>query len=148
MRKIWLSILFMLAVAWPAAARDLAVVTHRGNSVQDIALDKLVKICKGTTTKWADGTAIRLVIPEPASPGMGVALQKVFGMSAGEARALLQKIPSVRIVPNDQAAISTVENMPGAVALVDVYAISGKVNVVRIEGKLPFDPGYALHSNQ
>jgi len=33
------------------------------------------------------------------------------------------------------------------VGLVDVYAITGGVTVVKVGGKLPLEPGYALHGN-
>ena len=36
---------------------------------------------------------------------------------------------------------------PGAVGIVDVYAINSSVKVIRIDGKLPFDVGYALKGN-
>jgi hypothetical protein len=31
--------------------------------------------------------------------------------------------------------------------LVDVYSITGGVNVLKIGGKLPLEPGYSLHGN-
>jgi len=40
-----------------------------------------------------------------------------------------------------------VDATPGAVGLVDVYAINSAVKVLRIDGKLPFDAGYVLKSN-
>jgi hypothetical protein len=33
---------------------------------------------------------------------------------------------------------------PGAVGLVDVYTINSAVKVLHIDGKLPFDVGYAF----
>jgi hypothetical protein len=40
-----------------------------------------------------------------------------------------------------------VDNTPGAVGIVDVYSINSSVKVLRIDGKLPFDVGYALKGN-
>jgi hypothetical protein len=37
--------------------------------------------------------------------------------------------------------------MPGAVGVVDVYSITGGINVLKIDGKVPLDPGYVLHGN-
>ena len=47
----------------------------------------------------------------------------------------------------DEDLLRTVEATPGAVGLLDVYAINGSVKVLRIDGKLPFDPGYAFKGN-
>ena len=56
-------------------------------------------------------------------------------------------IPAVKIVGSDQDLLRTVEAMPGAVGIVDVYAINSAVKVLRVDGKLPFDVGYALKGN-
>jgi hypothetical protein len=40
-----------------------------------------------------------------------------------------------------------VESLPGAVGLIDIYSITSGVNVVKVNGKLPLEPGYVLHGN-
>jgi hypothetical protein len=40
-----------------------------------------------------------------------------------------------------------VESIPGAVGLVDVYSLNGKVNVLKVDGKLPLEQGYVLKSS-
>jgi len=40
-----------------------------------------------------------------------------------------------------------VASIPGAIGLVDVYSINSSVKVLRVDGKLPFDVGYALKGN-
>ena len=52
----------------------------------------------------------------------------------------------IKIV-NDEDLMRTVEAFPGAVGLVDVYAINSSVKVLRIDGKLPFDVGFSLKGN-
>jgi hypothetical protein len=53
----------------------------------------------------------------------------------------------VKIVDDDADLLRTVGATPGAVGIVDVYAINSSVKVIRIDGKLPFDVGYALKGN-
>jgi hypothetical protein len=55
--------------------------------------------------------------------------------------------PIVKIVDDDADLLRTVGATPGAVGIVDVYAINSSVKVIRIDGKLPFDVGYALKGN-
>jgi hypothetical protein len=50
----------------------------------------------------------------------------------------------VKIVDNEVDLLRTVEATPGAVGIVDVYSIDSSVKVLRVDGKLPFDLGYAL----
>ena len=66
---------------------------------------------------------------------MRLAMQKLFG--AGEARAAIAKLnesrEAVKIVGSDQDLLRTVEAMPGAVGIVDVYAINSAVKVLRTQ---------------
>jgi hypothetical protein len=47
-------------------------------------------------------------------------------------------------VDSEADLLRTVEATPGAVGIVDVYLINSAVKVLRVDGKLPFDLGYAL----
>ena len=55
--------------------------------------------------------------------------------------------PAIIVVASDEALVEKVESTPGTVGLVDVYSITGGVNVLRASGKLPLEPGYPLHGN-
>ena len=51
-----------------AAARDLAVVSNKANSVSALAVPDLVKICKGQTNRWPDGKSVTFIMRSPAIP--------------------------------------------------------------------------------
>lgn len=53
----------------------------------------------------------------------------------------------MKIVENDEDLLRTVEATAGAVGIIDVYSINSSVKVLRLDGKLPFDLGYALKGN-
>ena len=114
-------------------------------------MSELAKLCKGAPKSWPDGRNFTLVIHDPESPEMHGAIQKLFGVSASEVKPLLAKLnesrPVIRIVETDENLLRTVEATPGAVGLVDVYAINSSVKVLRIDGKLPFDVGYVFKGN-
>jgi hypothetical protein len=55
--------------------------------------------------------------------------------------------PAIMVLESDEAVVKKVESTPGAVGLVDVYSIGGGVTVLKVSGKLPLEPGYALHGN-
>jgi hypothetical protein len=50
-------------------------------------------------------------------------------------------------VGSDEELLRVVESTPGAVGILDVYSINSSVKVLRVDGKLPFDVGYALKGN-
>jgi hypothetical protein len=139
-----------LAVSAVPAVKNMAVVASAGSRLADVPLGDLVKMCKGMQKTWPDGKNFTLVIKDPESPEMRVPVQKLFG-AAADAKAAIAKLnegrETVKIVASDQDLLRTVESTPGAVGIVDVYAINSAVKVLRVDGKLPFDVGYALKGN-
>jgi hypothetical protein len=139
-----------LAVSAVPAVKNMAVVASVGSRLADVPLGDLVKMCKGMQKTWPDGKNFTLVIKDPESPEMRVPVQKLFG-AAADAKAAIAKLnegrETVKIVASDQDLLRTVESTPGAVGIVDVYAINSAVKVLRVDGKLPFDVGYALKGN-
>lgn len=147
-------LLILLSWTISAAAKDIALIANKSNHAVDIALPELVKICKGQTSRWPDGKAVTLVTRDPASPEMRLVLEKVYGLSKEEVTALIATAnhnrvnhPAIVVADSDQELVKDVESTPGAIGLVDVYAITGGVTVVRVGGKLPLEPGYVLHGN-
>jgi hypothetical protein len=133
------------------AIKNMAVVASAGSKLQDVPLAELAKLCKGAQKTWADGRSFTLVMKDPESPDMHVAVQRLFGVPAGEVKSAIAKLNEtrtvVRVVESDEDLLRTVEATPGAVGILDVYAINSAVKVLRIDGKLPFDTGYALKGN-
>jgi ABC-type phosphate transport system substrate-binding protein len=146
-----LSLVGIPHVSTSAGIKNMAVVVSAGSKLADLSLVDLMKLCKGTQKNWPDGKSFTLVIRDPESPDLRVAMQKLFGESGGEAKAAIAKVnearPIVKIVSNDDDLLRTVEATPGAVGILDVYAINSSVKVLRIDGKLPFDVGYAFKGN-
>ena len=133
------------------AIKNLAVVTSASSKLQDVPLAELAKLCKGAQKAWADGRSFTLVMKDPASPDMHIAVQKLFGASSSEVKTAIAKVNEaravVRVVESDEDLLHTVDATPGAVGILDVYAINSSVKVLRVDGKLPFDVGYALKGN-
>jgi hypothetical protein len=119
-----------------------------------MTLPELTKICKGQMERWADGKPVSFITRDPTLPDLKLLLEKVYGMSKEEVKALIANAnhgrtnhPAIVVVDSDEEAVKKVESIPGAVGVVDVYSISGAVTVVKVGGKLPLEPGYPLHGN-
>jgi hypothetical protein len=153
-RGKWLRIMALLFVAsmmggiTRAAVKNMAVIISAGSKVSDVPLADLVKLCKGTQKGWADGKNFLLVIKNPEAPEMRVVVQKLFGDAGGDVKATIAKLNELRvvvkIVASEEELLHIVETTPGAVGIIDVYSINSSVKVLRVDGKLPFDAGYAL----
>ena len=137
-----------------AAARDLAVVSNKANSVSALGLADLVKICKGQTNRWPDGKSVTFVMRSPASPAMKMVVEKLYEIPEPQVKELVATAnhgraghPAIMIVDTDEDLVNKVASIPGAVGVVDVYSINSSVSVVKLAGKLPLEPGYLLHGN-
>jgi hypothetical protein len=134
-----------------AAIKNMAVVISAGSKVSDVTLADLVKMCKGAQKTWQDGKSFLLVLKNPEAPEMRTAVQRLFGDAGSDPKAIIAKVNeshlTVKIVASDEDLLRTVEATPGAVGFLDVYSINSSVKVLRVDGKLPFDIGYALKGN-
>jgi len=152
--KVVLRTLLLMGLVTAAGAKDLAVVVNKANSVKTLSMAELVKVSKGETGKWPDGRPVTFVTRDPASPEMKIELQKIYGITPQEVAALINTAnhgrtdhPAIVVLNSDEAVVKRVESTPGAVGVVDVYSITGGISVLKIGGKLPLEPGYALHGN-
>jgi hypothetical protein len=138
----------VLATPAVSSIKKWAVVVSAGSKLQDVPLADLAKLCKGTQKTWPDGKNFTLVISDPESPEMKGAIQKLFGLAPNEVKAMIANLNELRqvvkIVNSEPDLLRTVEATPGAVGIVDVYSINSSVKVLRVDGRLPFDLGYAL----
>ena len=149
--RVSILVLISASLAW---GRDLALVSNKSNAVSVITLADLVKVSKAQTNRWPDGKPVTFVMRSPSVPAMKVVLEKVYGMSENEVRGLIvtsnhgrNEHPAIVVATSDDDLVNKVASLPGAVGVVDVYAINSSVTVVKIAGKLPLEPGYLLHSN-
>ena len=138
---------FAAASALPAI-KTMAVVVAADSKLPDISLAELIKLTRGTQKAWPDGRSFTLVLKNPTAPEMHVAVQKLFGVAPADVTAAIARInqsrPLIKVVGTDEDVFRTVTTTPGALGLVDVYAINSSVKVLHIDGKLPFDVGYPL----
>jgi hypothetical protein len=146
-----LCLIAMAATAAVPASKNMAVVVGTGSKLSDVALTELAKLCKGTQKSWPDGKSFILVMKSPESPEMRLTVLKLFGDASGDLKAAIAKVNEshsiVKIVASEEDLLRTVEATPGAVGIIDVYAINSSVKVLRVDGKLPFDVGYAFRGN-
>jgi hypothetical protein len=153
-RKTLSLCLFLAASVSLAAARDLALVSNKTNSVSAITVPDLVKVCKGQTSRWPDGKPVTFIMRNPSAPEMKFFVDKVYEVPEAQVKDLIATAnrgrmghPAIMIVDSDEDLVNKVASLPGAVGVVDVYAINSSVAVVKLSGKLPLEPGYLLHGN-
>jgi hypothetical protein len=145
----WCAVLALaVCVSAPCFAKTLAVIVDKSNTLAGMTVADLSKMFKFDSRKWPDGRDVVLVLPGPATPEMQILVEKLYHMPPGEVKNLLANHKNVVIVNSEEQMLKSVETIPGAVGLVDVYDITSRINILRIDGKLPLEQGYLLHSGQ
>jgi ABC-type phosphate transport system substrate-binding protein len=149
----WLAAI-LLACALQAAGRDVALIANKDVDVKNLGVADLLKLCKGQTSKWPNGRLVTFMVRETNVPDMKVALQKLYSMTPEDFDVMVAGAnhgrtdrPAIVVIDSDEALVKKVASTPGAMGLVDVYSITGAINVVKVGGKLPLEPGYLLHGN-
>ena len=141
----------------PALAEDppqpLAVIVHKASPVDSIALADLRKMLTGAIRNWPDSSPVVLAQQPDTSANQKRMLQLVLKTTpTAYNRVLLRaqfqggQVPTIKVINSDANAIAFVWNVPGALSLVDpiLAAASSHVKVLKVDGKLPSEPGYAL----
>jgi len=138
-------LLLLSGFAAPCFAHHMAVVVSKQNAVTTMTSVQLSRIFRSETKKWPDGRSIVLVLHR-GSAGEAVTLQRLNKMSAQQWRAWMDEHQdSFKIVDSDDEVLTLVESVPGAVGLVDVRSVNGRVTIVRVDGKVPMEDGYLPH---
>ena len=152
--RVFIVVMALLASATLAAARDLALVSNKANTVNAVTLADLVKICKAQTNRWPDGKPVTFVMLAPTQPEMKTLVEKIYEMPEGEIVSLITTAnhgranhPAIVVANSEDDLVNKVASIPGAIGVVDVYSINSSVAVIKIAGKLPLEPGYPLHGN-
>jgi hypothetical protein len=145
-RLAWVCVLFCCQLA---GARDVAMVTLKNTRSPFVKAADLAQAIK-STHKWADGSNLVVVVTEPSSPEMRIVAEKLLSLTSDGFKKSIDAANKGRVVflvvANDEEALKTLQGNPSAIALVNVYSINSSVDVWKIDGKLPLQPDYVLHS--
>ncbi len=143
--RLTIPLLFALISSAPCFAHHMAVVVSKQNGVATVTSIQLGKIFRAETKKWPDGKAITLVLHR-ASAGESVTLQHLNKMSAQQLETWITDHKEfVKLVDSDDEVLTYVQSTPGAVGLVDVRSVTDRVNIIRVDGKVPMEDGYLPH---
>jgi hypothetical protein len=152
MRRAFLLLCALLSLAAPrASATDVALVVHPQNEVSDVSWREVVAIFKEEQQHWKAGEKIYLIMQEAGTPERVLVLRRIYHMSEVELKRFwLEKLfrgeitAFPHVVASSTAAKRIVAKAPNALAFIDAGAVDATVKVLRIDGRRPGEPGYAL----
>jgi ABC-type phosphate transport system substrate-binding protein len=156
----WLVSLLLLGAIPRVSSADsapvLAVVVNKTNPVENLSESQLRKILLGEVTQFpgVDHRKVVLVHRDPESEVYRQMLLRVLKMTPAEYQRYLLAIVfrgadpiMIKTLNSDDTAAKFVFNVPDALAVIaaaPASAAAQMVRIVRIDGKLPGEPGYGL----
>lgn len=134
------------------SGRDLAIIVHRSNPVDGLSLAELRRMFLLDTQTWPRGRKITVVLREKGQPERAEALQMICELTETEyeRHVLLQTFRGnvgwgPRSIRSASAMLRFVFNVPGAIGYVWADEVDDTIKVLRMDGRLPGEPGYPLH---
>ncbi|MFY9842374.1 MAG: hypothetical protein WAK23_04640 [Terriglobales bacterium] len=129
-----------------AFPKDAALIVAKNSKVTVVQSAAFVKAFKSAPARLANGQEVILVVkalnlPETQVVGSKLLAQLPEGLNELAARQ------TIILATSDAEVIRIVSSMPNAVGVVDIYSITSAIVVMKVDGKLPLEPGYLLHYN-
>jgi hypothetical protein len=140
-----LALLVLLAVTpLLAFAKDAAMVVAKNSKVTTIQSAAFTKAFASAPARLADGQEIVLVVKPLNTPETQAVASKLLAQTPEGLNKMVAK-RAIIVVNSDAEVIRLVSSMPNAVGVVDTYSITSEIAVLKVDGKLPLEPGYLLH---
>jgi hypothetical protein len=134
----------------PAA---VVIIAHPGVPVpaNGLTLAQLQEIFLARRQFWTSGRRIRLLVREPEASERRIVLQQIYGMTEEQYSRYWLRMRAAAEVGSDPQPVKSpmmarlaAAQLPGAISFVPDGQQGSVVRVLRIDGKLPGDPGYPL----
>jgi ABC-type phosphate transport system substrate-binding protein len=130
---------------------DIAVVVHPDTPVNSLTLAEVRKVFLGERQYWNANVPVVLLIRAPVARERNVVLRTIYQMSESQFKQYwIAKIfraeaaSAPKVVYSNEMATELVSAIPGAIAFVDAHDVRPGTKMVRVDGRLPGEPGYEL----
>jgi ABC-type phosphate transport system substrate-binding protein len=133
------------------ATSPVAIVVHKDTDIEDLSLAELRNIFLANQQFWPDRTRIILLVRAPKSEVRDLVLNTIYEMDEAQfrqywiAKMFRAEVPrGPKIVFSTDMMLELVIAIPGSISFVGADEVTDNVRVVKVDGKLPADPGYPL----
>src|SRR6059058_4295071 len=126
---------------------DVAVVVHPDTPVSNLGLTEVRKVFLGDRQYWSTNIPVVLLIRAPVARERNVVLKVIYQMSESQFKQYwIAKIFRAESATAPKVVFSNemVTAIPGAIAFIDARDVRPGSKVVRVDGRLPKEPGYLL----
>ena len=129
----------------------IAIVVHKDTDVENLSLVELRNIFLANQQFWSNRKRIVLLVRAPKSEERDFVLNTIYQMDEAQfrqyriAKMFRAEVPrGPKIVFSTDMMLELVIAIPGSISFVSADEVTEDVRVIRVDGKLPSDPGYPL----
>ena len=129
----------------------IAIVVHKDTDVENLSLAELRNIFLANQQFWSNRKRIVLLVRAPKSEERDFVLNTIYQMDEAQfrqywiAKMFRAEVPrGPKIVFSTDMMLELVIAIPGSISFVSADEVTDDVRVIRVDGKLPSDPGYPL----
>ena len=144
-----------LALLQPLAAQrhdvDVAVVVHPDTPISNLSLAEVRKVFLGDRQYWSTNVPVVLMIRAPVARERNVVLKIIYQMSESQFKQYwiakifrAESATAPKVVYSNDMANQLVTAIPGSIAFIDSKDVKPGSKVLRVDGRLPGEPGYPL----
>ena len=130
---------------------DVAIVVHPDTPVNNLTLAEVRKVFLGERQYWNANIPVVLLIRAPVARERNVVLKTIYQMSESQFKQYwiakifrAESATAPKVVYSNDMANELASAIPGAIALTDVREVRPGTKVIRVDGRLPGEPGYPL----
>jgi ABC-type phosphate transport system substrate-binding protein len=146
-----LAAICVVALAQKSTNVDIAVVVHPDTPITNLSMAEVRKVFLGDRQYWSTNVPVVLLIRAPVARERDVVLKRIYQMSDAQFKQYwiakifrAESASAPKVVYSNDMANELVSAIPGAIAFIDSREVRPGVKIVRVEGKLPGEPGYQL----
>jgi len=129
----------------------VAIAVHPDTQISELSMTQLRKIFLADQQFWPDKTRITLLMKAPGAIERKLVLDRIYMMNEAQfrrywiAKMFRAEVPrGPKIVLSTGMALDLVVAIPGSISFTRADSVTDDVKVLRIDGLLPSDEGYAL----
>lgn len=140
------------AVAQKKAGEDVAVVVNPSTPVTEMSLAEVRKVFLGDRQYWNSNMPVVLLVRAPVAREREVVLRTIYQMGESQfkqywvAKIFRSEVVSApKIVYSEDMTKELLSAIPGGIAFLAAKDVGPGLRIVKVDGKLPGEPGYPLH---
>ena len=149
--SLLLGLTLLVSPAADSSSGDVAVVVNSTVPVGEMSFTELRRVFLGERQFWSSNLRISLLLHAPAARERDVLLKTVYEMSEAQLRQhwigkvfRAEAASAPQMFFSEEEIVQALATIPGSIAAVDATRLPRGLRVLKIDGRLPGEPGYRL----